>query len=633
MIRYILIIGGLLMMPLNGMIPREKLFKPAEIVVVKISPQTHQKGYLKCEPDGTMNLFVGERQLTFFQEPAIHRFLWTEDEKTILFVKDVGGSRDYHVMGVDVETAKITDYTQGFDRVLGKIYGLVGSKAILGIAGKNPLYHDVYSLDLKRGELTLAYSNERFAKFWFDEKGHIALKAEVHPEGAMIYFDAENHVFLDLSPQDAFHTTPLKVYEGKCYLLDTRTSDTTALICVDLKTRETKTLAHALKSDIQEVIFEKGQPIAYSLCFTHTSWHALTPEVKETLRILEETIGTEFNVMSQEGDHWIVRSHLPTQGIELFHYDRKAHSIKKLSHYPLVEKLLPMHPLVIPARDGKELVCYLTLPEEVKGPLPLVITPHGGPFQVRDTYAYDAEHQWLASRGYAALNVNYRSSSGFGKSFVCAGNGEWGGKAQEDLIDAAEWCVQKGVAQREKIAIYGGSYGGYAGLAGLTFTPDYFVGAVAICGPSNLKTVLDAVPLYWESPTYRGSDSTVFFTKGAFVANMGGNPDKEEEAPFLHSRSPLNAIHAITKPLLLIHGSNDPIVAQSESDQIYEAMKAKGLPLTYLVFPDEGHGFSKFPNQIVGLAYAEKFLADLLGGTYEEIHPKDQEASSLILNR
>ena len=293
-------------------------------------------------------------------------------------------------------------------------------------------------------------------------------------------------------------------------------------------------------------------------------------------KILILKVGSEFSVMSREGDHWIVRTTSPTKGVKLYHYDLKRKSLELLGEHPHIEGLFDMQALVIPSRDGYNLVSYLTLPEKLTGPFPLILIPHGGPFQSRDFCCFNPYHQWLASRGYAVLSVNFRSSSGFGKSFVCAGNGEWGGKAQGDLIDAALWCVKQGITEKGKVAIFGGSYGGYAGLAGLAFTPDFFAGAVAICGPSNLKTVLDKVPLYWEIPTYLGSDSTLFFTKGSFVANMGGNPDEKEGAEFLHSRSPLNFAHKITKPLLLMHGSNDPIVAQSESDQIFETNL--GLP-------------------------------------------------------
>lgn len=414
-------------------------------------------------------------------------------------------------------------------------------------------------------------------------------------------------------------------------MLDTRTTDTTTLMQVDLKTRKETPLAHDDTSDIQEVIFEEGRPIAYSLCHTYTSWHTLKPEIEEDLKCLVDQVGSEFSVMSQQEDHWMVRSSHPTSGVELYQYNRKEKKAERLSHTPEVKGLLDMRPLVIQSRDGLDLVSYLTLPKKEEGPFPLVLIPHGGPFQVRDAYAYNPYHQWLGSRGYAVLSVNYRSSSGFGKSFVCAGNGEWGGKAQDDLIDAAEWCIKEGIADRNKIAIYGGTYGGYAGLAALTFTPKYFAGAVAAFGLSNLKTVLDKVPLYWESPAYRGSDATVFFTKGAFVANMGGDPDDEQGAVFLHSRSPLNFVEKIERPLLLIHGSNDPIVAQSESDQIYHVMKERKTPPTYLVFPDEGHGLSKLPNKMAELYFSEKFLAEVLSGEIEPLSFKEINQSSVSI--
>lgn len=192
----------------HGVIPREKLFKPAEISAVKVSPKG-QVALLKNAPDGTNNLYIDDEQVTFFEEPLIHHFFWSSDYSRLVFLKDVGGSRDSHIMGVDLETSKVVDYTENFDRVLGKIYGVKGEIAAVGISGKNPLYHDVYSLNMRTGELKLEYSNERFARFYFDENLHIALKGEVFKDGSMNFITGDGKEFLSLSPEDAFHTTPL----------------------------------------------------------------------------------------------------------------------------------------------------------------------------------------------------------------------------------------------------------------------------------------------------------------------------------------------------------------------------------------------------------------------------------------
>jgi len=630
---FFFIIGSLSMLEAK-MIPREELFNPIKILSVKISPKGDRFCEVRSDEKGTMNLFLDNGEaLTQFTDPEIKRFYWSSDGKKILFLKDQNGTRNFHIWTVDIETKKLQNCTEDKELVLGNIYAVsdVENHAIVGIAGENPFYHDIYSLDLDTGKTKKIYTNTRFAQFWFNERLEIALKTEVHSNGAMTLVHPNDEVFLKLSPDDAFHTTPAIVHGSLCTFLDTRTTDTTSLKTIDLETGEEKVIAHDPKSDIGALIFEGDQLIAYSTCYTTTKWHPLQKQVEDDLAFLIEQISAEFELLSQstDGNIWIVRSSTPLKGVEIYQFKRKEKSLKRLSHAPKVDGLVDMRPVVIPSRDGLELVSYLTLPKEGKEPFPLILVPHGGPFQVRDTLGFNPYHQWLASRGYAVLSVNFRLSSGFGKSFVTAGNGEWGGKAQEDLIDAAKWCVQAGIAQEDKVAILGGSYGGYAALAGLTFSPDFFACSVVVCAPSNLKTVMQKVPLYWESSASPLSDTGVFFTKGAFVTSMGGDPDHEEESKHLENRSPLNHIDAIQKPFLLIHGDNDPIVAKSESDQIFEAMKEKGKPPTYLSFPDEGHGIRKFHNLMIELAYSEKFLSEILGGDYQPPTEEDRQGSQV----
>jgi dipeptidyl aminopeptidase/acylaminoacyl peptidase len=287
-----------------------------------------------------------------------------------------------------------------------------------------------------------------------------------------------------------------------------------------------------------------------------------------------------------------------------------------------------MYSLVVEARDGKKLVCYYTIPKEhdrggyVDEPIPLIVMPHGGPFKVRDKFEFNPYHQWLASCGYAVLSVNFRLSSGFGKAFVNAGNGEWGGKAHLDVIDAVEQCIAKGITKRGQLGIFGGSYGGYESLAALTFTPDYFTCCVSVCGPSNLKTILDHVPPFWEFTSKPLSDKMMFFTKRAFVTSMGGDPDEEEGIKYLEKCSPLNFLERIHAPLLLIHGKNDHIVAERESRQIYESMKRNCKDVTYILFPDEGHRLAKFANKMVYLDRSEWFLSQYLRGKYQPVAGK-----------
>jgi dipeptidyl aminopeptidase/acylaminoacyl peptidase len=273
-----------------------------------------------------------------------------------------------------------------------------------------------------------------------------------------------------------------------------------------------------------------------------------------------------------------------------------------------------MSPVEIRARDGLTLVGYLSRPRGVTGPAPLVLNVHGGPW-ARDSFGFDPEHQWLANRGYAVLSVNYRGSTGFGKQFLNAGDRECAAKMHDDLVDAVEWAVREGVTTADRIAIYGGSYGGYATLVGLAFTPDRFACGVDIVGPSNLRTLLDSIPPYWKS----------FFEE---FARRIGDPRTEEGRKLLAERSPLSRVDAIKRPLLIAQGANDPRVKQAESDQIVSAMKSKGIPVTYVLYPDEGHGFARPQNRNSFYAISEGFLAQCLGGRYEPVGD-DFEGSSL----
>ncbi len=275
--------------------------------------------------------------------------------------------------------------------------------------------------------------------------------------------------------------------------------------------------------------------------------------------------------------------------------------------------LVPMHPVEITSRDGMTLPSYLTLPKSADAnndgkadkAVPMVLFVHGGPW-ARDGYGFNSYHQWMANRGYAVLSVNFRGSTGFGKNFISAGNLEWGRKMQDDLTDAVAWAVKNGVAQKDKVAIMGGSYGGYATLAGMTYTPEVYACGVDIVGPSNLETLLKTIPPYWVPIVSQ------------FHQRMG-NPNTPEGLALLKERSPLYSADKIVRPLLIGQGANDPRVNQAELDQIVSAMKAKNIPVTYVLFPDEGHGFAKPANNIAFNAVTEGFLSKCLGGRAEPI--------------
>lgn len=361
-----------------------------------------------------------------------------------------------------------------------------------------------------------------------------------------------------------------------------------------------------------------GEIQAYSFTYLTTEWTATDPAIKASLDWLGTRLKGDFGVQSRTDDdtRWIVWNDPVTAPSATYIYDRTAGTLEPfyVTRPELAEApLQPMHPVEIAARDGLTLPSYLTLPpgSDANGdgvpdqPVPMVLLVHGGPW-ARDGYGYNGYHQWLANRGYAVLSVNFRGSTGFGKDFINAGNLEWGRKMHDDLIDAVEWAVSKGITRGDQVAIMGGSYGGYATLAGLTFTPERFACGVDIVGPSNLETLLKTIPPYWQPLVQQ------------FHERMG-NPQTPEGLALLKERSPLYSADRIEKPLLIGQGANDPRVNQAESDQIVAAMKAKSIPVTYVLFPDEGHGFAKPANNIAFNAITENFLATCLGGRAEPI--------------
>ena len=315
---------------------------------------------------------------------------------------------------------------------------------------------------------------------------------------------------------------------------------------------------------------------------------------------------------TNDNDRWVVVASAAERPATYYLYERKSGEITEL--FPARPELAayhlaPMRGEVIRARDGLELVSYLTLPEGLTHkpvkPLPMVLLVHGGPWG-RDEYGFNPSHQWLANRGYAVLSTNFRASTGFGKAFLNAGDLQWGRKMHDDLLDAVDWAVKQGIADSRRVAIMGASYGGYAALAGLTFTPEVFCCGVDIVGPSNLETLLATIPPYWAA----------FFEN---LARRVGDPRTEAGRNLLRERSPLHFADRIAKPLLIGQGANDPRVKQAESDQIIEAMRAKGLPVTYVLYPEEGHGFAVPENRLSFNAIVEAFLSAHLGGGAEPI--------------
>jgi dipeptidyl aminopeptidase/acylaminoacyl peptidase len=390
---------------------------------------------------------------------------------------------------------------------------------------------------------------------------------------------------------------------------------------MNLDTNEVELLAEDPRADAGGVLAHPTEKNIQAVSFTYdkTEWKVLDPAIQADFDYLKTVQDGEILVTDRtlDDEQWLVAFIQDDGPAKTYYYqrspERKATFLFQnrddLDDYPLVK----MHAPIIKSRDGLSLVSYLSLPpgSDPDGdgrpdePLPMVLYVHGGPW-ARDGWGLNPVHQWLANRGYAVLSVNYRGSTGFGKEFINAANGEWAGKMHDDLLDAVQWAVDEGIAQKDKVAIMGGSYGGYATLVGLTFTPDVFACGVDIVGPSSLVTLLQNVPPYW-------------MTFMPVMKVRVGDVDTEEGRAELLERSPLAIVDKIEKPLLIGQGANDPRVKQQESDQIVAAMQEHDIPVTYVLYPDEGHGFARPENRMSFNAVTEAFLAAQLGGRFEPV--------------
>lgn len=618
------------------LIERAKLFGNPTRIAGSISPDGQWLSWI-APRDGVLNVWVapaarpGEaRVLTNEKTRPIRAALWSPDSKTLLFVNDKGGDENFLLYGVDVAGGKETLLTP-FEKTRVRIVNIsrqVKDRILIGVNNRDARWHDVYSLDLKTGKLTLVQKNEGgYAGFVADEGLELRLAVKSRPDGGSDYFRVvkgkiEEQPVVRVGLEDALTTSPLGfTTDGKTlYWNDARGRDTAALLAQDVASGKTTIVAEDARADIGAGLFDvrTGRAQAYELDYLKHEYVALDKAIGADLDFLKRELKGDFQVRSRTDadDKWIVDLDPVSRPSSTWLYDRKAKRLTRLfTARPELEDapLVPMFPQEIKARDGLNLVSYLSLPKaadpsgsgKAAGPVPLVLLVHGGPW-ARDSYGYRGYHQWLANRGYAVLSVNFRGSTGFGKGFISKGDLQWGRKMHDDLLDAVDWAVKSGVTTRDKVAIMGGSYGGYATLAGLTFTPTAFACGVDIVGPSNLETLLQSIPPYWEAG------------KQQFYKRMG-DPTTEEGRALLKARSPLHYADRIVRPLLIGQGANDPRVNVRESDQIVAAMKAKNIPVTYVVFPDEGHGFARPVNNIAFNAVAENFLASCLGGRAEPI--------------
>jgi dipeptidyl aminopeptidase/acylaminoacyl peptidase len=622
--------------PAVPLIERAKLFGNPSRTAGRISPDGKWLAWI-APRDGVLNIWVAPtadpgapKPLTTEKTRPIRTYYWAPDSKSVLFINDKGGDENFLLYSADVSTGAEKSLTP-FEKTRAEIVNIsreVKGLILVGLNNRDARWHDVYSLDLATGQLKLVMQNDDgFAGYVADEQLVPRIAQKQTPAGGAEFFritagKVEKEPFASIGLEDSQTTQPLGfTTDGKTlYWLDSRNRDTAALVAQDVASNRQTVVAQDPRADIEGIMADPSTGVvqAWSVDYLRTEWKASDAAIGRDLAWLKEQLKGDVTVTSRTDadDKWTVGVDPVTQPASTWLYDRAAHKLTQLyvGRPELVgAPLVAMYPVAIPARDALPLVSYLSLPAGTDPdgdgrpdrPVPMVLFVHGGPW-ARDSYGYLSWHQWLANRGYAVLSVNYRGSTGFGKKFISAGDLQWGRKMHDDLLDAVDWAVAHGVTTADKVAIAGGSYGGYATLAGVTFTPDKFRCGVDIVGPSNLFTLLETIPPYWEAG------------KQQFYQRMG-NPTTDEGKALLRERSPLFLADKIKVPLLIGQGANDPRVNIRESDQIVAAMKASGIPVTYIVFPDEGHGFARPVNNIAFNAVTENFLASCLGGRAEPI--------------
>lgn len=605
------------------LIPREILFGNPTRVTPKLSPDGKYMAYL-APVDDVLNVWVrtvgreDDKPITNDTDRGIRWYFWAYDNEHVIYGQDKAGDENWRLYAVprtgEGEAKDLTP-VEGIQARVVDVHPDHPHEVLVALNDRNPQLHDVYRVDLKTGKRTLVEKNPGNFLGWvtdndFRLRGALAITPAA---GFDVMFRKTEkspwEKFIGWGPEDS-NTGPVGFTPDNkgLYLIDGRTANAAELVEIRFSDGEITRIAGDPMYDVSRVTAHpRTHKIeAVGVAKARLEWEVVDPAVADDFAYLKTVREGDFYVVNRDlaDENWLVAYVTDDGPVYYYAYDRAGKQCTFMfTHRPELEglPLVKIQPIRFTARDGLEIEGYLTLPAGVQPKnLPMVLNVHGGPW-ARDMWGFNPESQWLGNRGYASLQVNFRGSTGYGKDFVNAADREWGGKMHDDLIDAVNWAIGEGYADPKRIAIYGGSYGGYAALVGATFTPDVFCCAVDIVGPSNLVTWMENVPPYW-IPIL------------PLVYHRVGNP--EEDQDFLTSRSPITRVDQINIPMLIAQGANDPRVPMNESEQVVTAMEEKGIEYGYMVFEDEGHGFAKPENRLLFYAAAEEFLAKYLGGRF-----------------
>jgi dipeptidyl aminopeptidase/acylaminoacyl peptidase len=610
---------------LPPLISRDILFGNPERTSPTLSPDGKRLAWLAPDTNNVLQVWVktvgkeDDKIITADKKRGIRQYFWAKDNRNLLYLQDSDGDENFHAYGVELDSGNVRDYTP-FQGVRAQVTDLnpdFPNEVLVELNLRNRALFDVYRLNLKNGALELDTQNPGDVAGWGADAQFRVRSAQIAtPEGGTeirVRADQQSpwKTFLKVGPEEILNALDFNKDGQSLYLMSSIGRDTAAVVEKNVADGKEKVLAVSDEVDAGNVVIHPRRHVVEAVSFSpgRSRWQVVDPAVKEDFDGLAKLNDGDFVIVNrtEADDIWLVGYTSDRAPGRFYRWDRKAKQGTFLfTSQPKLDglRLAEVKPVVIPTRDGLKMNSYLTLPVGVVPKnLPLVLFPHGGPW-ARDQWRFDPYAQWLGNRGYAVLQPNFRGSTGYGKSFLNAGNKQWGLKMHDDLIDAVNWAVKEGYADPKKIGIMGGSYGGYCALAAITFTPDVFACAVDIVGPSNLQTLIHSIPPYWKPML------------SVFNVRMGDVNDPKD-AELVTKASPLNSVDRIIRPLLIGQGANDPRVKQAESEQIVAAIERNRGNVIYVVYPDEGHGFARPENRTDFNARAEAFLGNYLGGRVE----------------
>jgi dipeptidyl aminopeptidase/acylaminoacyl peptidase len=619
------------------LVARRVFFDNPDYGNVRISPDGKQLAYV-APLDGVNNLWLAEvadpaaaRPVTRVTDRNIASyFRWAYTNRHLVFFRERDGDENWRAASVDITNGVVVPLTpeQGVKSFLQEVDHKFPDEVLIRHNARDKSRFDLFRINVVTGASELKFENTEYAELFTDSGFQLRLATRLAANGTAEIFERRSDgtwapfIQVPIGDIDATQLVDFSADGNTLYLIDSRGRDKAALFALDMTTRESKLLAADDESDIVQVILDdQRRPIAARATRDRSRWYAVDPSAEQDLADLARHGAGDITIVNDSADRRMVSVFYErdTESGEFALLDRDTREVRKLfaqrkslAGVPLCK----MQPVIVPSRDGLRLNGYLTLPatEAGHGRMPLVLVIHGGPY-ARDVWGFNPTHQWLANRGYAVLSVNYRGSTGFGKAFIAAADREWGGRMHDDLIDAVDWAVAQGIADPKRVAFFGGSYGGYSALMAATKTPEVFACIVDLFGISNLITFMATIPPYW-GPWF------------SVWKNRLGDPDTEAGRAFLADRSPINHLERATKPILIAQGMRDVRVVAAESEQMVTALKQRSVPVTYITFPDEGHGFARPANRLAFNGVAEAFLAKHLGGRYQPIE-NDFAGSSL----